>query len=89
MITKQGIKGVLLINNPVSKKFESWVNLAVLLEYSIIVFPGYTVNKDENGSGETRTRWLTNLYTSIRSPLCLRQYKKCKLRCCNLALYDK
>ena len=42
-----------------------------------------------HGSGETLFRWLTNLYTSIRSPLSLRQYKEYKIRCCNLASYGK
>ena len=42
----------------------------------------------KNGS-ETLFGWLINLYTSIRSPLCLRQYKEYKLRCCKRASYGR
>ena len=61
----------------------------MLLEYSIVITSSNTISKGENGSAETLFRWLINLYTPIRSPLCLWQYKEYKLRCCNLASYGK
>ena len=51
----------------------------MLLEYSIVMTSSNTISKGENGSGETLFRWLINLYTSIRSPLCLWQYKEYKV----------
>ena len=47
----------------------------------MITISSDTVNKSENRSCETLFRWLTYLYTFIRSPLCLQQYKEYKLRC--------
>ena len=43
----------------------------MLLKYSIVMTSSSTVNKSKNGSGGIIFKWLINLYTSIRSPLCL------------------
>ena len=48
---------------------------------------GYSVIMTSSDAGETLFRWLITLYVSIRSPLCLRQYREYKLRCSNLVSY--
>ena len=82
-------EGVPLTNNSICKRIQSWGDPAMLLEYSIIMTSSNTASKGEKWVWWNSFRWLTNLYTSIRSSLCLRQYKEHKLRCCNLALYGK
>ena len=38
-------EGILVINNPVCKQFKSWINPAVLLEYSMIMTSSDTGEK--------------------------------------------
>ena len=65
-------------------------NLYISMHFVLIEYLG-TMIKHLFGfcsrSGETLYKWLTILYTSIKSPLCLLQYKESKSRCCNLVSY--
>ena len=74
-------------------KFVKKISLEAILQCCLNILWSWPLVKllarVKNGSGETLFRWLINLYTSIRFPLCLWQYKEYKLRCYDLASYGK